>query len=256
MQNPPQEDKKQKNQNQGCHDSLLHNLLEVNITSYQEQSSNDEESQYLIKVKYNNDQEWEVSRSFLNFQELHHKLAKTYCQCPILPPRAVLKLNQDEKAIRMRALNKYLLQCLRARNIFISTTFREFIDIESSMSIYGNPPSLLRYITNSDFKIIKSLVIDKRGLVIQVTCKPFEKKSIKSMMSNWVGSFWGARSVNNDTSNQNENGEQELKGKVNVLQESHLKNYDLRLKSVINLYEHVRNTPLIYSLSRYYIQSL
>ena len=110
--------------------------------------------------------------------------------------------------------------------------FREFLDIESNMDLYCHPPALLRYITNTEFPIIKSIVVDTRGLIIQITCKPYKKGGISQIFKKWTG-FFGKSKPEPEQS-------EEVRGRIIVLKEGSIKEFDLMIKSKIDLFKNVK----------------
>src|SRR3990167_7921051 len=84
------------------------NNFEVEVLNYREQSSNELQTIYTIKVQYKEQEPWKVSRTFNEFESLHQKLVRLFREVPILPSRSIFAISDREKENRMKQLESYL----------------------------------------------------------------------------------------------------------------------------------------------------
>ena len=87
---------------------LKQNHFSVDILRDKDKTDDDEMTEYLIRVNYQEGKRWNVWHSFIEFENLHLTFVKTYATCPILPSKSLMKMSENEKTARLKRLDMYL----------------------------------------------------------------------------------------------------------------------------------------------------
>jgi len=86
---------------------------------------------YKIRVDRGNDLKWTIERRYSEFDHLNRALKRKACELPRLPRKSFFRLKKDEDLKRrMEGLDSYLKQVSARRDIFTSSEFRSFLQLD------------------------------------------------------------------------------------------------------------------------------
>lgn len=92
--------------------------------------------------------------------------------------------------------------CLKEPSILCSEALIEFVEMNTRLSVYPNPPYKLYDMDNCEFPILKSILIKSRSLMVHVTGPKVSDGLVNGVLNKMSWLLLGAGSINMPTADQ------------------------------------------------------
>lgn len=125
--------------------------------------------------------------------------------------------------------------CVKETTILCSEALIEFVEINSRLCVYPNPPHKLYDMDNCEFPILKSILIKSRSLLVHVTGPKVADGLVNGMLNKMSWLLLGAGSINMSTAEQ--------VGTIIVMKEIDSESNIFSVQSVVELKDSVSPLP-------------